>query len=239
MRRATALIAALGAASSIALIAPSAQAAPAAGQTVGTASCTGGATLRIETSIDASHTAKAVATVTGAKQSRWVGEVVAGIDESTQMSSGDAAQATQQYTAKNGRFTAVATRADASTADAVAAFASTGLRSSCGAMVMQRGTQYGVISIDGATGVIVAAGPRSAIDASIAATRNHRYRATFTVTGKGAPQRIVLTKLATKRGTLDIVARNVKRLGAFSKVSLQVVDLSDRTSQPLTYSVSR
>jgi hypothetical protein len=231
--RATALLAALVAAP-IALIGPSAQAAT-AGRLVGTASCAGDGTIRLATSIDASRTAKAVATVSGAKQARWAGELIAGVDE-TSDTSGDA---TKTYVAERGTFTAVATRTDASSADALAYFMSSGMRSTCSAMLVRSGTTYLVADAEMRNGLALVAGPRDAVDASFMAQPHHRYRAAFTVVGAGAPQHFSSEKTAQKRGVSDIIVRHVKRLSAFSKVSLTVTDLSAPKSQPLTYSIGR
>ncbi|MGZ4475904.1 MAG: hypothetical protein ACXVWW_09375 [Nocardioides sp.] len=239
MRR-TAVLAAAAAASviSVGLISPAAQAAAPAPRLVGTTSCAGGGTIRLATSIDADRTAKAVATVSGAKQNRFAGLVVAGIDETFDMSKADAAAATKAFRAVRGTFTTVATQPGASSANAFGYFVGSDLRTTCSAVVVQRGTQYGVM-LNGVDGLIVAAGARSALDASIGAERNHRYRASFTVAGAGRTQHLALEKTAKRKGVLGIVERHVKRLARFSKVSLTVTDLTDRKTQPLTYSIGR
>lgn len=241
MRR-TAVLAAVAATSviSVGLIASSAQAAAAATRLVGTASCVGGGHIRLATSIGADRTAKAVATVSGVTDKRWAGQLYAGIDQMTSLSSQDAVDSTKYYTAHRGTFTAVATRPGASSATAVAVFAAAGLRSTCTEMVVQHGTQqYLVADADMTNGLVIGAGVRSALDASITAVGKHHYRATFTVVGRGAPQRIVLEKTAHRRGVIDIVARHVRRLSAFTKVTLTITDLSAPTSQTQTYSIGR
>lgn len=240
MRR-TAVLAAAAAASviSVGLISPAAQAAAPTPTVVGTVSCADEGTIRLATSIDADRTAKAVARVSGVTTKRWLGEVVAGVDDTLDMSVGDAAESTKQFTVHHGAFTAAATRADASSANAVALFMSSNLRSTCSALVVQAGTQYLVGDATMTGGLAVAAGTRAAVDASITAERHHRYRATFTVAGAGRTQHLAREKTAKRKGVLDIVERHVKRLARFSKVSLTVTDLTDRKTQPLTYSIGR
>jgi hypothetical protein len=251
MPRAQALTAALVAASSIALIAQApASAAPAAVSTtqlVGSASCFGGGHIRLVTSIDQAGTAQAVATVRGVKAKRWLGEVVAGVDESVaaDMTSQTALASMKSFVTKHGRFTETQTRIDATTADSLAFFEGmgSGRRSAseeCGAMVVSRGNTYVTADVLGKEGLAVVAGPASAVDASIAGTKGDRYRATFTVVGRsGAARRFSAEKAATERGVLDIVVRHVRRLGAFATASVRVVDLTDHTVQPMTYSIGR
>lgn len=239
MRR-TAFFAALTAVSSIALVTPSAaDAAATATRLVGTASCVGGGQIRLATSIDEARTAKAVVKVSGATRNRWVGELIAGIDANTDTSMSGVMAATKKYVAKHGTFSATAIHANASSANALGVFMSMGLRSTCTEMVLQAGTQYLVADAQMRNGLAIGAGRLAAVDASINAERGHRYRATFTVAGRSTAQHFTSDKTAKKRGVIDIVVRHVKRLSRFSKVSVRVADLTDRSTPRRSYSIIR
>jgi hypothetical protein len=251
--RASALCAALVAAP-IALIAPSAQAAASASHLVATASCRGGGTVHVSATLDAAGTAKAVAKVSGVHAKHWKGEVVAGATEEELDGASFADIAKDTYHAPHGRFSATATRADATTVGTAAVFASPDRRAMCAASVMPQRTQFVLMGTEG--GLFVGAGIRSAVGVDVfRGIPGHHYRARFSLatedgpvqrrtverTGPAPEPPVVATspdrRATTDLGDLHVMIRDFKHLPSLTHVSVKVVDLTDRSTPPLTFSI--
>lgn len=227
MRRTTAA-AALIAASSIALIAPSAQAVLPAQRLTATTSCEGGGSTKVVSTIDAAGTQHGKATVRGVQQKHWAGELILGVDENNEdQALDDITSNMKKYVAKHGGFDTSDELANSSTPNAMGVFASKNAKGLCeAALVTQGEDKFAAIGVDSGVAVI-SSGPKARVLAFTLGEQHHRYRFTFTVHTKTGIKRWVIGRTVThKFGGVQATVRNAWHLPSFTQVSVRITDLT-------------
>lgn len=211
------------------------------GHIAGRASCTGGGTIRVGGSVDQDGNATAVAHLWGTDRKRWGGAVMAGLDDHSMddLSDDDVQNMVHKYVADDGELTVVAKQSGATTPNAMAAFMTPSLGKICMATVAHEGKQYVVSGM--LEGLAVANGERQAVAAFAMGEENHRYRARFTLTGKGGHVQTRVLEHTVEHGQfgVDLTVRDFKRLSSFKRISVRIVDLTNHKAKPASYAIVR
>lgn len=227
MRRATMLAAAIAAAASITLIAPTAHAATAGQRLTAVSSCDSDGHIKLASNIDAAGIQHVKATVTQVKEKRWAGQLVLRPDEAD---IGDTVgPEMEKFVAKHGGFSTAAQLPGATSLDALGTFASHDLRSMCDVEVVQhRDNKFAAIGIG--AGVALRTGPKPTVLAFAFAQQHHRYHFAFTVRTKAGTKRWSLNRTATdKFGIVQARTRDLKHLASFTEAAVTITDLTHRS----------
>jgi hypothetical protein len=239
MRTTSWLAAAAASVLSIGLVASAG--ATSADHIAGRATCVGGGTLRVGGTVDGEGNAKTVAHMHDTGRKHWTGIVMAGVDPQSvsDTSAEDVEKLTHKYVTTDGDLVAVATRSGATAPGSMAVFMTSDLNRICMATVLRHGRQYAVSGA--ADALVVGTGDRQAVAAFAMGKPNHRYRARFTLTGKGGlVQHRVRTQTVKKSDFgVGVTVRDFQRLAAFQRIAVRIVDLTDPKAKPVFEAVVR
>jgi len=229
MRRTTAVTAALIAASSIALIAPSAQASsPNHRKLTGITSCDEGQ-AKLVTTVSKGGREHGKVTVSGLISKRWRGGLL--LNPAAAFSSDESSdgldlifgKGRKTYVAKHGHFSAAASQRDARTLDAMAVFRAG--PKMCDISVGSDGEQFVVAGVMDTFGVKVDDGT---LTAQVSGDAYHRYRVEYSVRTSAGVQHRSLVRTAGAIGILEPSA-SFKHLGSFTDAEATITDLNLHT----------